>query len=77
MIINKWGTVVIEKAAIKIDGWQFQLEPTDPVCTPKDPNGPTEEQLLLAYATDWALKKLKDELNKAAFDAFRQLKARN
>lgn len=77
MIINKWGTVVIEKDTVKIEGWLFQLEPSDNVKSATNPDGPTPEQLLLGYTVNWALKKLKDETQKAAFDAFRKLKANN
>jgi hypothetical protein len=77
VIINQWGTVVIGKDAIKIEGWKFQLEPSDNVKSPTNPEGPEPEQLLLAYTTNWALKSLKAELNKAAFDAIRNLRARN
>jgi hypothetical protein len=70
MIINKFGVVIIEKDAIKIEDWQVERESGDPTDA-------TSEQLLLGYATDWALKRLKDELSKAAFDVFRNLRARN
>lgn len=77
MIINQWGQVIIERDRIRIEGWRFQLEPSDPVKSPLNPEGPTPEQMLLVYATDWALKQLKMELQKAAFDSFRQMRAKN
>lgn len=66
MKINRFGQVIIEKETIRVEGWLIEREPADPLDA-------TEEQLLLGFATEWALARMKAELLNAKFDVFRQL----
>lgn len=62
MIVTKIGNVILGDGPIRVENWLVQREPTDP------PQAKTEE-LLLAHAAEWALKKLQAAVNDASVQA--------
>jgi hypothetical protein len=66
MKINTYGEVIITPDAIKIEGWNISREAADPADA-------TEEQLLLAFAVNWALARLKVEIKNASIAVFQAM----
>lgn len=66
MIVTKCGQVIIEAGKpIRIENWEVQREPSDPAAA-------TTEQLLLAFAIDWAYDRFVATMNSAAFKAINE-----
>jgi hypothetical protein len=63
MIVDKYGTVVIDESnQIKVEGWLFHRDATDPVDA-------EDGEVLLGFVTKWALKKLQDAVAEAMIHA--------
>lgn len=62
MIVTKIGNVILGEGPIRVENWLVQRDPTDP------PEAKIEE-LLLAHAAEWALKKLQAAVNDASVQA--------
>ena len=71
MKINQYGKVVITRDGVEVSGWLVERDPK------VDPSDATNEQLLAGYAANWALAKLKQELQRAAYNVFREMRRRN
>jgi hypothetical protein len=56
MIITKFGSLIIEKDVIRVEGWTVQRQSIDPP-------GAKMEELLLAAVTEWALDRLQKAVN--------------
>jgi len=69
MKITKYGVVIITETKIRVEGWQVEREATDP-------EGATNEQLLLYTVIKWAQKKFDAEANKAFMLAAKDAKQR-
>lgn len=64
MKIHKFGTVILTEGPVKVDGWNVEREPEDPIDA-------TTEQLLLGFAITWAKERLTAATNDAILDVFR------
>ena len=65
MKITKFGTLTLsEDAGPKIEGWEFERQPSDPAEA-------TNEQLLLGFVISWGKKKFDDAVKSAVMEMLR------
>jgi hypothetical protein len=75
MKVHKYGVVILQDGPkpVRIEDWVIEREPSDPI-------GPTEEQLLLAFAIHWARerfeKAVQTETTRAFLDHMKAEKAK-
>lgn len=65
MKIHTFGTVTLTTGPVKVEGWNIEREPEDPIEA-------TDEQLLLGFAINWAQAQLIKATNDAMLDVFRR-----
>lgn len=65
MKIHQFGTVTLTTGPVKVEGWNIEREPEDPIEA-------TDEQLLLGFAVRWAQEQLTKAMNAAILDVFRK-----
>lgn len=66
MRIVKYGTVTLTEGNARVEGWLFELEETDPKDVPP-------EQLLLAYAIEWAKLRFQVAVKDTTMEAIRAM----
>ena len=66
MQIDKYGTVVLTESDARVEGWLFHLDDSDP-------EDVLPEQLLLAYAIEWAKLRFKAAVQDTTMDAIRAM----
>jgi hypothetical protein len=67
MKVHKFGQVIVTNDVnqpIKIEDWNIEMEPNDP-------QDATPEELLVSFATEWALDRLATEVGKAKIQVFK------
>lgn len=62
MKIHKYGVVIVTEGPIKVEDWVIEREASDP-------EGATENQLILAFAIPWAQQKFRVAVNQAVLGA--------
>ena len=68
MKVHKFGQVIVTNDVnqpIKIEDWNIEMEPSDP-------QDATPGELLVSFATEWALDRLATEVGKAKIQVFKQ-----
>jgi hypothetical protein len=66
MRIVKYGTVTLTEGDVRVEGWLFELDDDDP-------EDALPEELLLAYAIEWAKLRFKAAVSDTTMDAIRAM----